>query len=196
MWSVPSNYVWNWCRCIGSQVTYKCARCCRLVAERSKAASKLEELSSVQAGVLRVKLPPALANAGRPAQWGPQQLLDAQLDWPMPVSSLVALILQHPLVSVNPRHLRHAARCGNRAVSSNACTPCLAIVVLWPFSTSLYTPATYAGCLHNAAVVVRNRCMWPMLPRLPTRSCTSAVCCTTPFIMCRMTQAGLLVVQR
>ena len=71
------------------QLTHAHAWKCRLLAEQSKAAHALEELSRVQRERVTVELPPALLHAGRPAQWDPQQLLDAQLTWPMPVSDLL-----------------------------------------------------------------------------------------------------------
>ena len=66
-------------------VTYSGTYICSLVAERSKAEASLE------APKITIQLPPALVDAGRPAQWGAQQLLDAQLQWLMPVSGLVSL---------------------------------------------------------------------------------------------------------
>jgi hypothetical protein len=81
---------------------YKNGCCCRLVAMRLKAVSSLEGLTRTQPGALSVKLPPALADAGRPAQWHPHHLLDAQLTWPMPVSDL----LPQPACIIRSLHFR------------------------------------------------------------------------------------------
>ena len=59
--------------------------CCRLIAERSKAAATLRNVSTPDAQGFHVKLPLPLPASGDAGEWPPDQALSKQLDWGLPV---------------------------------------------------------------------------------------------------------------
>jgi hypothetical protein len=63
----------------------------RLQAQRSEAAATVKRLGRPQDGTPAVRLPLALAADGDAAQWPAQELLQAQLEWTLPVSAVVSL---------------------------------------------------------------------------------------------------------